>query len=81
MDPEVKPEDTPEEVEYEEADSRSEIISSCYSAITALESVDTGMNKSWAAMKKRTIRRCITLLDYYISEMYYEAFEADEEDD
>ena len=69
-----------EELEYEESDRRTELISAAYNSIAATEFFDTGMeSKVNMARIKRIKRMSLRLIDYYISEIYGEHFE-DEED-
>jgi len=70
-----------EEVEYEEPDRRTELISAAYNSIAATEFFDLGMeSKVNMARIKRIKRMSLRLIDYYISEIYGEHFEQDEED-
>ena len=70
-----------EELEYEEPDRRTELISAAYNSIAATEFFDLGMeSKVNMARIKRIKRMSLRLIDYYITEIYGEHFEADEED-
>lgn len=65
-----------EQVEWEESDSRSEQISSCNYAMSAIEGLDVPLlNKSQQAMVARIRRRCLRIIDYHIDDMYRELFE------
>lgn len=69
-----------EEEIYEEPDRRTELIAACFNSIGATEYFDTGMeSKVNLARIKRIKRMSLRLIDYYISEIYGEHFE-DEED-
>jgi hypothetical protein len=69
-----------EELDYEEPDRRTELIAACFNSIGATEYFDTGMeSKVNLARIKRIKRMSLRLIDYYISEIYGEHFE-DEED-
>lgn len=80
---ETKPVEEIEEVwegaEYEEPDRRSEIIASCLNAISATEFYDTGLENPKDIVKIKDIRKMsLTLIHYYITEMYNEHFEDEE---
>jgi len=66
-----------EEVFYEDYDTRAEIISQCYSALTAIEYVDP-YDKKGQEQKNRIKQRVLDVLDYYISEIHAEIFDEDE---
>jgi hypothetical protein len=66
-----------EEVFYEDYDTRAEIISQCYSALTAIEYVDP-YDKKGQEQKNRIKRKALDVLDYYISEIHAEIFDEDE---
>jgi len=65
-----------EEGYYEEPDRRSEVIASCLNAISAIEHYDIFADERAI---KRVKNMSLKLIDYYISEMYYEHFEEYEE--
>ena len=66
------------EVEYT---SRSEYISSAYSAISAVEGMDTQiMSKEDAKRVRRIIRKSLMIIDDCITEMYDELYEKDEDE-
>ena len=66
------------EVEYT---SRAEYISSAYSAISAVEGMDTQiMSKEDAKRVKRIIRKSLMIIDDCITEMYDELYEKDEDE-
>ena len=72
------PED--EEIEYEEADRRSEIVGMCVGAIEAFESIDLSlMPKNMESRKKRTIRRSLIIIDDIIGQLYTELNEQESE--
>ena len=72
-------EELTEEEYYEEADSRPEIIASCYNAISATEVYDTGMESGVNVARIKRIRRMsLRLIDHYISELYAEHFDEEE---
>jgi hypothetical protein len=66
-----------EEVFYEDYDTRAEIISQCYSALTAIEYVDP-YDKKGQEQKNRIKRKALEVIDYYISEIHAEIFDEDE---
>ena len=69
-----------EELDYEEPDRRTELIAACFNSIAATEYFDYGMeSKSNMARIKRIKRMSLRLIDYYITEIYGEHFD-DEED-
>jgi hypothetical protein len=66
------------EVEYT---SRAEYISSAYSAISAVEGMDTQiMSKEDAKRVRRIIRKSLMIIDDCITEMYDELYEKDEDE-
>ncbi len=67
-----------EEVFYEEYDTRAEIISQCYSALTAIEYVDP-YDKKGQEQKNRIKRKALEVIDYYISEIHAEIFDENED--
>jgi hypothetical protein len=67
-----------EEVFYEDYDTRAEIISQCYSALTAIEYVDP-YDKKGQEQKNRIKRKALDVLDYYISEIHAEIFDENED--
>jgi hypothetical protein len=67
-----------EEVFYEDYDTRAEIISQCYSALTAIEYVDP-YDKKGQEQKNRIKRKALEVIDYYISEIHAEIFDEDED--
>lgn len=67
------------EVEYT---ARLDYITAAYSAISAVEGMDTQiMSKEDAKRVKRIIRKSLMIIDDCITEMYDELFEKDEDDD
>jgi hypothetical protein len=67
-----------EEVFYEDYDTRAEIISQCYSALTAIEYVDP-YDKKGQEQKNRIKRKALEVIDYYISEIHAEIFDENED--
>jgi hypothetical protein len=75
----------PEQYEEGEIDieytSRSEYITSAYSAISAVEGMDTQiMSKEDAKRVKRIIRKSLMIIDDCITEMYDELYEKDDDE-
>lgn len=72
------PEDIFEDGFFEEPDRRSEVIASCLNAISATECYDARMENKETSNQIDEIRRMsIKLIHYYITEMYGEHFEDD----
>jgi len=72
-----KEEDIFENMEFEPADTRYEIISMCNSALNSVEGFDTGMISKEDAFKIREIRRkSLALIDLHIGMIYDENFES-----
>jgi hypothetical protein len=70
-------EDIFENMEFEAADTRYEIISMCNSALNAVEGYDTGMISKEDAFKIQEIKRkCLALIDFHIGMIYDENFES-----
>jgi hypothetical protein len=70
-------EDIYENMEFEPADTRYEIISMCNSALNAVEVFDTGMINKEDAFKIKEIRRkSLALIDLHIGMIYDENFES-----
>jgi hypothetical protein len=70
-------EDIFENMEFEPADTRYEIISMCNSALNSVEGFDTGMISKEDAFKIREIRRkSLALIDLHIGMIYDENFES-----
>ena len=67
-----------QEVFYEDYDTRAEIISQCYSALTAIEYVDP-YDKKGQEQKNRIKRKALEVIDYYISEIHAEIFDENED--
>lgn len=68
-----------EEIFYEEADTRGQILLHCYNAIAATDMLDSYVKKDIA--KKENIRRkALEVIDYYISEIHAEIFDENNED-
>ena len=68
-------EDIFENMEFEAADTRYEIISMCNSALNAVEGFDIGMISKEDAFKIKEIRRkSLALIDLHIGMMYDENF-------
>jgi hypothetical protein len=68
--------DEEQEVFYEDYDTRAEIISQCYYALSSIEFLDP-YDKKGQAQKNRIKQR---VLDYYISEIHAEIFDETNED-
>jgi hypothetical protein len=67
------------EIEYT---TRTDYITCAYSAISAVEDMDTGMmTKEDAKRIKRIMRKSLMIIDDCITEMYDELFEDTKEDD
>jgi len=63
-----------EEIYYEEADTRGQILLHCYNAIAATEMIDSYLKEELD--KKENIRRkSLDVIDYYISEIHAEIFD------
>ena len=70
-------EDIFENMEFEAADTRYEIISMCNSALNSVEGYDTGMISKEDAFKIKEIRRkSLALIDFHIGMIYDENFES-----
>jgi hypothetical protein len=70
-------EDIFENMEFEAADTRYEIISMCNSALNSVEGFDTGMISKEDAFKIKEIRRkSLALIDFHIGMIYDENFES-----
>lgn len=66
-----------ENMEFEPADTRYEIISMCNSALNAVEGYDISMvNKEDAFKIKEIKRKCLALIDLHIGMMYDENIES-----
>ena len=70
--------DEEQEVFYEDYDTRAEIISQCYYALTAIEYVDP-YDKKGQEQKNRIKRKALEVIDYYISEIHAEIFDENED--
>ena len=77
-----KPEEPTEELDgYVEFTSASDYIHSAYSALAAVDDIDTAIiSKEDEKRIKRIKRKSIKIIDICISEMYDELFETDEDD-
>lgn len=70
-------EDIFENMEFEAADTRYEIISMCNQALNSVESFDTGMISKEDAFKIKEIKRkSLALIDLHIGMIYDENFES-----
>lgn len=70
-------EDIFDNMEFEAADTRYEIISMCNQALNAVEGFDTGMISKEDAFKIREIKRkSLALIYLHIGMMYDENFDA-----
>jgi hypothetical protein len=66
-----------ENMEFEAADTRYEIISMCNSALNSVEGFDTGMTSKEDAFKIKEIKRkCLALIDLQIGMLYDENFDS-----
>lgn len=66
-----------EEVYYEDADTRAEILLQCYNAIAAVDTVDPYSVED--RERKRNVQiKCLQIIDYYITEIHEEIFYDDE---
>ena len=64
-----------ENMEFEQCDTRYEIISMCNSALNSVEGFDTGMISKEDAFKIKEIKRkSLALIDLHIGMMYDENF-------
>lgn len=63
-----------EDVYYEDADTRGEILLQCYNAIAAIEQIDCYINEQ-VKKKERVKKKCLDIIDYYISEIHAEIFD------
>jgi hypothetical protein len=69
-------EDIFEHIEFEQCDTRYEIISMCNQALSSVEGFDTGMISKEDAFKIKEIKRkSLALIDLHIGMMYDENFE------
>lgn len=69
-------EDIFEHMEFEQCDTRYEIISMCNNALNAVEGFDTGMiNKEDAFKIKEIKRKSLALINLHIGMIYDENFE------
>jgi len=69
-------EDIFEHMEFEQCDTRYEIISMCNQALSSVEGFDTGMISKEDAFKIKEIKRkSLALIDLHIGMMYDENFE------
>ena len=65
-----------ENMEFEQADTRYEIISMCNQALSSVEGFDIGMISKEDAFKIKEIRRkSLALIDLHIGMIYDENFE------
>jgi hypothetical protein len=70
-------EDIFENMEFEQADTRYEIISMCNQALSSVEGFDTGMISKEDAFKIKQIKRkCLDLIDLHIGMIYDENFDS-----
>jgi len=68
-------EDIFQNMEFEQCDTRYEIISMCNQALNSVEGFDTGMTSKEDTYKIKEIRRkCLALIDLHIGMMYDENF-------
>ena len=72
-------EENVEELYYEEADTRGQILLHCYNAIAATEMIDSYV-KIEIAKKENIRRKALDVIDYYISEIHAEIFDETNED-
>lgn len=78
---EVNDSELPEQEIEVEYTTRSEYIAAAYSAISAVEGMDTQiMSKEDAKRVKRIIRKSLMIIDDCITEMYDELYEKDEDE-
>ena len=70
-------EDIFENMEFEQCDTRYEIISMCNSALNSVEGFDTGMISKEDAFKIKEIKRkSLALIDLQIGMLYDENFDS-----
>jgi hypothetical protein len=72
-----KEEDIFENMEFEQCDTRYEIISMCNQALSSVEAFDTYMIDEKDTYKIKEIKRkCLALIDLHIGMLYDENFES-----
>jgi hypothetical protein len=72
-----KEEDIFENMEFEQCDTRYEIISMCNQALSSVEGFDTYMIDEKDTYKIKEIKRkCLALIDLHIGMIYDENFDA-----
>jgi hypothetical protein len=66
-----------ENMEFEQCDTRYEIISMCNQALSSVEGFDIGMISKEDSFKVKEIKRkCLALIDLHIGMIYDENFES-----
>jgi hypothetical protein len=73
-------EELPQEVIYEEYDTRGEILLHCYNAIAATEMIDTFIKRE-IKQKERVRRKSLDIIEYYVNEIHAEIFDVEEDAD
>jgi len=65
-----------DEIEYEEAETRAEIIATCHYALASIELYDYAMLDEESKMRIENIKRkALILIDGFLDEIYYENYE------
>lgn len=65
-----------DEIEYEQAESRAEIIATCHYALASIELYDYAMLDEESKMRIENIKRkALILIDGFLDEIYYENYE------
>ncbi len=65
-----------DEIEFEEAESRSEIIATCHYALACADFFDSAMLDEEDKKRVENIKRMsLILVEGYLSEIYYESYE------
>jgi len=65
-----------DEIEYEQAETRAEIIATCHYALASIELYDYAMLDEESKMRIDNIKRkALILIDGFLDEIYYENYE------
>jgi len=65
-----------DEIVYEQAESRAEIIATCHNALASVEFFDYAMLDEESKMRIDNIKRkALILIDGFLDEIYYENYE------
>lgn len=68
-----------EDMVYEYPDTRGDILLHCFNAISAVEMLDP-YTKALIDKKASIQSKCLEVIDYYISEIHAEIFDATEDE-